>query len=663
MAIQDFVAGGFYGKVGQLVGQRWKNKRTVRSYVIPHNPRTELQQSNRLRFAEAVQYAQLGLVFNKGASVWESAGLTEFQRRVSQAKRAVDSGLSDWSAVPLYPTGTSPDTTLSDVRRIGDAEGQLVLASVTLASLAENRRFFFQVCIYNTETEQWELVNIISETTAGSNQLCSETIPLKYRLSEGVTIFGITNDDSDHEGKFVYIPPQSTEEQPPLVVDDLAISYPDENTLEFVSNNSRALTASYTLTVTYEVTDACTQTKTTKTAVVETVVGGSYWFRIPTSWYYSMKGLHAVSAVVTDAPAGAREISVPSQDVIGGKKYVSGHVSAGVCTLQSTDRQRGNVVLTLERMFTNVQWSASCLADYTSFDGGVFANAPAGNRGGTITASSTVDVAADFESCPTPETGNKVSVDFAIDTEYINLTAELSSQIADATATMMDLRIWNRDSDRDYAGFVRTINATEYAALSALVEVDMLAWGENVKTGVFGTDPERARLTFRNDGSGGYTCDFELSAVYPVSAGTFQLVQVDYRTAASVYYFRGETVSMGKITSCGMQLLIESLFSPAEPSLVTFASGVGSGTWGVVQSEMTTTFANRVLQDSTIEMSSGSTVIPGSATFYTEPGTPPLLKGSVSVDVPVSGQMAYAEIGLAISNAVFDIEEYFTWEE
>lgn len=663
MAIQDFVAGGFYGKVGQLVGQRWKNKRTVRSYVIPHNPRTELQQSNRLRFAEAVQYAQLGLVFNKGASVWESAGLTEFQRRVSQAKKAVDSGLSDWSAVPLYPTGTSPDTTLSDVRRVGDTEGQLVLASVTLASLAENRRFFFQICIYNTETEQWELVNIISEVTAGSNQLCSETIPLKYRLSEGVTVFGITNDDSDHEGKFVYIPPQSTEEQPPLVVEDLVIRYPDENTLEFVSNNARTLTASYTLTVSYEVTDACTQTKTTKTAIVETVVGGSYWFRIPTSWYYSMKGLHTVSAVVTDAPAGAREISVPSQDVIGEKKYVSGHVSAGACTLQSTDRQRGNVVLTLERMFTNVPWSASCLADYTSFDGGAFADAPAGNRSGTITASSTVDIAADFESCPTPETGNRVSVDFTIDTQYINLVAELSSQIADATATMVDLRGWNKDSGGDYAGFTRTINATEYAELSALTEVDMLAFGENIKTGVFGANPERARVVFRSDGSGGYSCDFELSEVYPVSAGDFQLVQADYRTAANVYYFKGETVSAGKITSCGMQLLLESLFSPAEPSLVTFASGVGSGTWGVVQSEMATTFANRVLQDSTIEMSSGSTVIPGSATFYTEPGTPPLLKGSVTVDVPVSGEMAYAEIGLAISNAVFDIEEYFTWEE
>lgn len=663
MAVQDFVAGGFYGKVGQLVGQRWKNKRTVRSYVVPHNPRTELQQSNRLRFAEAVQYAQLGLVFNKGASVWESAGLTEFQRRVGQAKKAVDGGLSDWSAVPLYPTGTSPDVTLSDVRRIGDTEGQLVLASVTLASLAESRRFFFQVCIYNTETEQWELVNIISETAAGSSRLCSETIPLKYRLSEGVTVFGITNDDSDHGGKFVYIPPQSTEEQPPLVVEDLVVRYPDENTLEFVSNNARALTASYTLTVTYEVTDACTQTKTTKTALVETAVGGSYWFRIPASWYYSMKGLHTVSAVVTDAPAGAREVSVPSQGVVGEKKYVSGHVSAGACTLQSTDRRRGNVILTLGRMFTNVQWSASCLADYSSFDGGVFADAPAGNRSGTIAASSAVDIAADFESCPTPETGNRVSVDFTIDTQYMNLTAELSAQISDPTATMMDLRGWSKDSGGDYAGFTRTVNAAEYAALSALAEVDMLAWGENVRTGVFGTDPERARAVFRSDGSGGYSCDFELSEVYPVSAGNFQLVQADYRTAAGVYYFRGETVSAGKITSCGMQLLLESLFSPAEPSLVTFAGGVGSGTWGIVQSEMATAFASRVLRDSTIEMSSGGIVIPGSAAFYTEPGTPPLLKGSVTVDVPVSGEMDYAEIGLAISNAVFDIEEYFTWEE
>ena len=55
MAKQNFLAGGFYGKLGAMVGQRWKNKRTIRTYVIPHNPNTPEQRKNRNGFAGAVQ--------------------------------------------------------------------------------------------------------------------------------------------------------------------------------------------------------------------------------------------------------------------------------------------------------------------------------------------------------------------------------------------------------------------------------------------------------------------------------------------------------------------------------------------------------------------------------------------------------------------------------
>ena len=57
MAKQNFLAGGFYGKLGAMVGQRWKNKRTIRTYVIPHNPNTPEQRKNRNGFAGAVQFA------------------------------------------------------------------------------------------------------------------------------------------------------------------------------------------------------------------------------------------------------------------------------------------------------------------------------------------------------------------------------------------------------------------------------------------------------------------------------------------------------------------------------------------------------------------------------------------------------------------------------
>ena len=55
MAIQNFLSGGYYGKLGETVGQRWKNKRTIRSYVIPRNPRTEKQQAKRVRFSTTEQ--------------------------------------------------------------------------------------------------------------------------------------------------------------------------------------------------------------------------------------------------------------------------------------------------------------------------------------------------------------------------------------------------------------------------------------------------------------------------------------------------------------------------------------------------------------------------------------------------------------------------------
>ena len=35
MAKQNIISGGFYGKVGELIGQRWKNIRTVRAYTKP----------------------------------------------------------------------------------------------------------------------------------------------------------------------------------------------------------------------------------------------------------------------------------------------------------------------------------------------------------------------------------------------------------------------------------------------------------------------------------------------------------------------------------------------------------------------------------------------------------------------------------------------------
>ena len=48
------ILGGFSGKVGPVVGAKWKTIDYMRSYVIPANPNTSAQQLVRAKFAELV---------------------------------------------------------------------------------------------------------------------------------------------------------------------------------------------------------------------------------------------------------------------------------------------------------------------------------------------------------------------------------------------------------------------------------------------------------------------------------------------------------------------------------------------------------------------------------------------------------------------------------
>jgi hypothetical protein len=52
------ILGGFSGKVGPVVGGKWKDVDYMRSYVTPANPNTVGQQAQRTKFASAVSFAR-----------------------------------------------------------------------------------------------------------------------------------------------------------------------------------------------------------------------------------------------------------------------------------------------------------------------------------------------------------------------------------------------------------------------------------------------------------------------------------------------------------------------------------------------------------------------------------------------------------------------------
>lgn len=59
MARVNLITGSWDGKVGQLVGAKWKDKKTLRAYAKPSNPNTAAQQEKRAVFKGMTEYVAL----------------------------------------------------------------------------------------------------------------------------------------------------------------------------------------------------------------------------------------------------------------------------------------------------------------------------------------------------------------------------------------------------------------------------------------------------------------------------------------------------------------------------------------------------------------------------------------------------------------------------
>lgn len=123
MAIQNFLSGGYYGKLGATVGQRWKNKRTIRTYVIPRNPRTEIQQANRGKFADAVTFSQAAMQMNYYTNIFANETMSQWNYRMKTARQLKDAGQVYLDLIPLYPISFTPPTLLTSIS-VEEKQGQ-----------------------------------------------------------------------------------------------------------------------------------------------------------------------------------------------------------------------------------------------------------------------------------------------------------------------------------------------------------------------------------------------------------------------------------------------------------------------------------------------------------------------------------------------------------
>ena len=152
MAKQNFLSGGFYGKLGAMVGQRWKNKRTIRTYVVPKNPNTPEQKRNRSNFAGAVQFAQMGMQMNYYCNLFENPDFTRWNYRMSVARRLKFVGMTDLNLIPLYPTEFTPPLALTEIKIHSKSGEKHITFSVPELVSAEDRVFSMMFALYNEQS-------------------------------------------------------------------------------------------------------------------------------------------------------------------------------------------------------------------------------------------------------------------------------------------------------------------------------------------------------------------------------------------------------------------------------------------------------------------------------------------------------------------------------
>lgn len=272
MAKQNFIAGGYYGKLGETVGQRWKNIRTIRVYVIPHDPKTPAQMACRGVFSQGVPYAQQGMRINKGAPCWNYENKTEWQARMGTAVDRLRSGVTGDAVIPIFPDGYTPDTTLTGMSFTSLGGGLFAFRCSSTPVLAEEREAM--VCIECTQGGSTETVDVFAMVMLQAEGDNIFTVDLGgYSPKDGGRIYGVTVDDVQHSSKMVYIAIQAMSRDIIVTVSDIAFMMWGTNVVQAVSELVGGLTQSHTIPMQIKAFNPFTQSYQNVNADIHNVAG------------------------------------------------------------------------------------------------------------------------------------------------------------------------------------------------------------------------------------------------------------------------------------------------------------------------------------------------------------------------------------------------------
>lgn len=113
MGKMNLLKANWEGKVGETVGAKWKNKKTIRTYTKPSNPNTQAQRTVRSAFKDITSYVALFADQIKYLTALNTAGMSARNAIIKLNKAMIETGTVDFKKLLISkgglqkPTGTS----------------------------------------------------------------------------------------------------------------------------------------------------------------------------------------------------------------------------------------------------------------------------------------------------------------------------------------------------------------------------------------------------------------------------------------------------------------------------------------------------------------------------------------------------------------------------
>jgi hypothetical protein len=210
MAIQDYIDGGYIGRLGDTIGQRYRGRYYTRTYTPPRDPRTPAQLANRAIFSQAITLAKQAYNINRGAAYWQRPDMQEFAWRVSTAKHRLQSGMPPEEALPIYPDGYTPEIILPPPTIIWatDTHDHLTLSWPPIADIG-GRTLDISIHIWIRLNPLWATVH--RTITIPQSGILSVILPWFAGQSypAGAWIEAISIDDAQPSKPSIQLPRQS----------------------------------------------------------------------------------------------------------------------------------------------------------------------------------------------------------------------------------------------------------------------------------------------------------------------------------------------------------------------------------------------------------------------------------------------------------------------